>query len=276
MDATEAPEETSMAPRRKTKTSEESSPAAPDTRAEVMEPEGAASDAAQIGFEAFRESTEVRIAAPSASHDDESQSESHAATSEATVADEHGDRAEGQNEPGDGSAPAASDENVAPNNRRRIEEQLEALKRREAELRRELAIADHPELAEPLRLLEGHTYAVARVEAKMAQGLSKAEERRRETLEKKLASLREKRLEIDTQIAELEAELAPLGEARMLAFEAERKDCMERLLAALGTHEADFQRAGLDTGVLVPDLSRLMPEIRSLAETLSKSARATS
>jgi septal ring factor EnvC (AmiA/AmiB activator) len=110
----------------------------------------------------------------------------------------------------------------------------------------------------------------------MAQGLSKAEERRRETLEKKLSGAREKRMEIDAQIAELEAELAPLGEARMLAFEAERRDCMERLLAALGTHEGDFQSAGLDTSVLVPDLALLMPEVRTLAETLAQSARVQS
>src|SRR4051812_32573929 len=106
--------------------------------------------------------------------------------------------------------------------RRRLEEQLNALKRREAELRRALAIADHPELADAVRALDGATYAVTRIEAKMAQGLSKSEEKRRETVEKKLAQAEEKRAELDSQIAEFRAELNTLGEERVRTFESER------------------------------------------------------
>jgi hypothetical protein len=270
MDAPDVTEEMSMAARRKSKTAEESPSLAQEPGGEGSDVSADAGEAAQIGFDSFGERTEVRSSAAS-SNSEPSQGDEPGAPAEPSVEPEAA--APGQAaEAGD----VASEEASPPNTRKRIEEQLEALKRREAELRRELAIADHPELTEPLRVLEGHAYAVARVEAKMAQGLSKAEERRRETLEKKLASAREKRAEIDTQIAELEAELAPLGEARMLAFEAERKDCMERLLAALGTHEGDFQRAGLDTSILVPDLARLMPEVRTLAENLAKSARVQS
>ena len=261
-----------MAARRKTKTSEESPSPAQEPGSEGADVSAEPGEAAQIGFDAFGERTQVRASGAS-SNEESAHDESGAQAEQASEAEGAEVAAPGQAAE---AAESAGEEASPPNTRRRIEEQLEALKRREAELRRELAVADHPELAEPLRVLEGHAYAVARVEAKMAQGLSKAEERRRETLEKKLASAREKRMEIDAQIAELEAELAPLGEARMLAFEAERKDCMERLLAALGTHEGDFQRAGLDTSVLVPDLARLMPEVRTLAETLAQSARVQS
>src|SRR4051812_20300377 len=108
--------------------------------------------------------------------------------------------------------------------RRRLEEQLNALKRREAELRRALAIADHPELADAVRALDGATYSVTRIETKMAQGLSKSEEKRRETVEKKLAQAQEKRAELDTQIADFRAELSALGEERTRAFELERRE----------------------------------------------------
>jgi hypothetical protein len=87
--------------------------------------------------------------------------------SEAADAQEPSAPAEGQ--PKQEAAPQVVD-------RRRLEEQLEALKRRESELRRALAIADHPELAEAIRELEGRAYAISRVEAKLAQGLTKAEE----------------------------------------------------------------------------------------------------
>lgn len=166
------------------------------------------------------------------------------------------------------------DASATPVDRKRIAEQLEALKRKEAELRRALAISDHPELADAIRALEGRAYAVARAEAKMAQGLSKSEERRRDTLEKKLASLREKRAELDAHIGELEAELSSLTEERVRAFEGERRDAMERLLAALGTHEAALRAAGLEASSLVPEIAGFMPEIRALAEALvAKSPR---
>jgi chromosome segregation ATPase len=171
-------------------------------------------------------------------------------------------------EPAGGAESADAEEAGSKLDRKRIEEQLEALKRRESELRRALAVADHPELAEAIRALEGCAYALSRAEGKLAQGLSKAEERRRETLEKKLAVAREKRAEIDAQIAELEGELATLTEERTRAFEAERQEAMERLLAALGTHTAALATAGLEASALVPELGRWMPEIRGLAEKL--------
>jgi chromosome segregation ATPase len=259
MDAPDANEETSMATsRRKTKSAEDSA-ALPLVPSEGESAEASAGEAAQIGFEAFAGEESAPESSPAESTGESEPTAELAASEAATEGAEAHEEGEAAN---------------APSHRKRIEEQLEALKRREAELRRELAVADHPELAEALRVLEGHAYAVARVEAKMAQGLSKAEERRRETLEKKLASAREKRQEIDAQIAELEGELAPLGEARTKAFEAERRDCMERLLAALGTHEAQFQSAGLDSTALVPELARYMPEIRALAESLAPLARA--
>src|SRR6187402_2004414 len=73
-------------------------------------------------------------------------------------------------EPAGKTAPAESD-------RKRLAEQLHALKRKEFELRRALAAAEHPELAESIRLIEGRAFAVSRVEAKLAEGFSKAEAR---------------------------------------------------------------------------------------------------
>lgn len=156
-----------------------------------------------------------------------------------------------------------------PVDRRRLEEQLEALKRRESELRRALAIADHPELAEAIRELEGRAYAIGRVEAKLAQGLTKAEERRRETVDKKLNVLREKRAELDSQIAELEKELAALGVERTRAFEAERREALQNLLVTLSTHKAALESAGLEPVALVPELECYLPEVYALAEELS-------
>lgn len=155
-----------------------------------------------------------------------------------------------------------------PPDRKKIEEQLGALKRKEAELRRALAIADHPALGEAIRAVEGRVYAVTRAEAKMAEGLSKSESKKRETLEKKLGVARAKRDEIQATIDALEAELAPLGEERARAAEAERKDAMERLLAALATHDDAFRAAGVEASALVPELGRLLPDVQAMAESL--------
>lgn len=152
--------------------------------------------------------------------------------------------------------------------RRRIREQLEALERKQAELRRALAIADHPDLGDAIRAIEGRVYAVTRAEAKMAEGLSKSEERRRETLEKKLATSRSKLDELTKQITELERELHELGAARTEAFEAERRDAIEKLMSVLSAHGAEFETAGLELTSLVPELARLMPEVRALAEDI--------
>ena len=169
-------------------------------------------------------------------------------------------------------APEAAPEPISE--RRRLQEQLEALERKQAELRRALAIADHPDLGEAIRIVEGRAYAVTRAEAKMAQGLSKAEERRRDTLEKKLAAARAKRDELDAQIAELERELAPLGEERLRAFADERRAALEALVAALGQHDAAFAAAGLEVGALVPEVTKWTEELRDIAEAIVARASA--
>jgi hypothetical protein len=159
----------------------------------------------------------------------------------------------------------ASNEPPEPSTKRKLEEQLEALKRKEAELRRALLVADHPALAEAIRLLQGRTYALERCEEKLALGLTKAELRRRETLHKKRASLAEKRAELDGQIAELDGELHGLGVERQRGFEAERRQALEELLIALGAHLGEIQAAGLELTELLPDVKRWLPEIEQLA-----------
>ena len=158
--------------------------------------------------------------------------------------------------------------------KRRLEEQLEALKRKELELRRALAVADHPELADAIRLLDGRAYALTRAEAKLAQGLSKSEERRKETLEKKLDALRAKAAELDAQIAELSAELATLVDSRLAGLEAERRAALHDLIACLGEHAAGLSAAGLDAADLIPEIGQRMDEIRSAAEALVRARAA--
>jgi chromosome segregation ATPase len=171
-------------------------------------------------------------------------------------------------------APAELSEPAAPSvDKRRLEQQLEALKRRELELRRTLAVADHPTLADAIRLLDGRAYALTRIEAKLAQGLSKSEERRKETLEKKLGALRAKAAELDGQIAELNAELESLVHARVAALEAERRTALHELVACLGEHAAALAAAGLDAADLVPEIGQRMAEIRSAAQDLVDTPR---
>jgi chromosome segregation ATPase len=165
-------------------------------------------------------------------------------------------------------ADAPREEASGPQDRKRIADQLDALKRKELELRRALVIADHPELADAVRALGNRAYAVTRAEAKLAQGLSKGEVRRREVLEKKLGSLRSKRAELDTQIAELEGELAQLGTDRLSTFESERMQAMEQLLIALGQHEAALHAAGLEASALVPEIGPWLPELETIAQQL--------
>ncbi len=171
----------------------------------------------------------------------------------------------------DASSDAPEETSAAPvstpeMDRRRIEEQLAQLKRREAELRRALAIAEHPELADAIREVEGRAYGVARSEERLAQPLSTSEERRRERLEKKLAAAKEKRAEIDRTIAALEEELAPLGDARVEALNAERTASLERLFTSLARHAEAFEAAGLQAASLVPELERWLPELRAMAD----------
>jgi hypothetical protein len=171
----------------------------------------------------------------------------------------------------DSAEPSERSEAAAPtvNDRKRLEEQLDALKRKEFELRRALAVADHPGLGEAIRAIEGRAFAVSRAEAKLAQGLSKSEARRSETIEKKLGALREKRAELDVQISALESELAGLGTERLTTFESERRQALEQLLIALGTHDAALSSAGMEANSLVPEITRWLPEIETLAKQLS-------
>lgn len=179
-----------------------------------------------------------------------------------------GENASADLSPNDASSEATLGASVERPDRKRLEEQLSALKRKELELRRAIAIADHPELGEAIRLLDGRAYALARVEAKIAQGLSKAEDRRKEALEKKLATLREKRAELDTQIAEVELEHTSLVLERERALDAEQRAALQDLVQTLGQHAAALAAAGLDVAELVPEIGQRMPQIRALAEEL--------
>ena len=153
--------------------------------------------------------------------------------------------------------------------KKRIEEQLEALKRKELELRRALALADHPALSDAVRRLDGLLYALKRVEEKVDKGPSKAETRRREVIEKKLEALRAKAAELAAQIGQLEAEHATLVREREEALEHERREALEALVLSLGEHSAALSEAGLDAAELVPELGQRLPEIRQVAEQLS-------
>ncbi len=154
----------------------------------------------------------------------------------------------------------------AASDRKRIEDQLAALERKQAELRRALAIADHPALSEAIRLVGARAFAVERATAKMSQGLSKAEGRRKETLEKKLVVAQTKRAEIDAQIAEIETELGPLGEARQQGFRDARRTALENLTSVLAESEPIFREAGFEIVALVPELSPWIAEVRAIAE----------
>ena len=164
----------------------------------------------------------------------------------------------------------AGDEDLPKNDRKRLAEQLEALRRKEAELLRALAITDHPDLADAIRTIEARVYCVARADAKLAQGLSKSEARRQEVLSKKLTALREKRSELDTQIAALEAESNELGTSRLTDFQRERQEAMQELMVALATHDSALEAAGLSAQALLPELSGLMPELEAIARAVSQ------
>jgi chromosome segregation ATPase len=165
---------------------------------------------------------------------------------------------------------APGEEQETPrSDRKRLAEQLDALRKKEAELLRALAITDHPDLADAIRTIEARVYCVARADAKLAQGLSKSEARRQEVLTKKLTALREKRSELDTQITALEAESQELGSARLSDFERERQDALQELMVALATHDPALDAAGLDVRSLLPELGALMPELEGVARSVS-------
>jgi chromosome segregation ATPase len=166
------------------------------------------------------------------------------------------------------SESATSQENSTPSERKRLEQQLDALKRKETEIRRALALADHPELGEAVRVIEGRVFALSRADTKVAQGVSKGEARRRETIEKKLGSLREKRAELEQQITTLESELSGLGSDRLAGYQAERREALEQLLVAVASHDTVFSSASVEAAQLIPDLARWLPDLEALAKQL--------
>lgn len=159
----------------------------------------------------------------------------------------------------------ASETERAEKERQRIAQQLADLERKQAELKRALAMADHPELADALREVEGRAYGVRRVEAQLAQPLTKSEERQRAKLEKKLAAARDKRAALDAQIEALEAELGPLSHERVAQLEEKRASALHQLFATLARHSEGFEAAGLLVTELVPELDAWLPELRTMA-----------
>ena len=126
-------------------------------------------------------------------------------------------------------------------------------------------MANHPDLADALRQVEGRAYGVTRVEEQLAQPLSKGEERQRAKLEKKLGAAREKRAALDAQIAEIEAELGGLVEDRVAELHAQRQTALHQLFTVLAQHSDGFEAAGLKVAELIPELDDWLPELRTMA-----------
>lgn len=150
--------------------------------------------------------------------------------------------------------------------RSRIEEQLALLEKKQAELRRALAIADHPELGDAIREIEGRAYGLSRAEQRLAEPRTKGEERQRAKLEKKLEATKQKRDELDRAIAAIETELAALSEERVTALRADRETALQALFVVLARHADAFESAGVQVTVLVPELEAWLPELRAMAD----------
>lgn len=161
------------------------------------------------------------------------------------------------------------DEDPALSDRKRLEQQLLALKRKEAELRCALVATTHPELAGGVREIQGKAYAVSKAEEKLTQGLPKSEARRQEKLDKKLAMLRTKQAELEVQIDAVEKEITELGTGRLATFESERAEAMQSLMASLGAHGEALKAAQVDPRELVADLERWWPELEAIAHEVS-------
>lgn len=252
----------------------------------VAAPQGDAADAVQesaadtnASAPASRDSEAPAQASADASQPDAAQTSAELSQLDAAAAPAEsqasGEAGESSASEGDAEAAAAkseqpSEEELPKNDRKRLAEQLDALRKKEAEILRALAITDHPDLADAIRTIEARVYCVARADAKLAQGLSKSEARRQEVLNKKLTALREKRAELDTQIAALEAEANELGTARLSDFQRERQEALQQLMIALATHDPALEAAGLSAHTLLPELSNLMPELEAIARSVSE------
>lgn len=177
--------------------------------------------------------------------------------------------------------PAGTAAGDAAAERRRLEAELAAVERKREELARALLVNAHPELADPLRVLSGRLYAVARVEERMREPLSKSEVRKVESLGKKRDSLLVRRAELDAkrgelehEIAGVERELAQLGDERTRAFERERGEALEQLVVAMAQLGPAFDAAGVDPARLVDGLDVRMPDVKATAEALASRASA--
>jgi hypothetical protein len=179
------------------------------------------------------------------------------------------------------AAASASPLDDAAAERRRLEAELAAIERRREEVARALIVNAHPELADPIRVLTGRLYAVARVEERMREPLSKGEVRKLESLGTKRESLHLRRAELDAKRAEVEAEiatvdheLAQLGELRTKGFERDRGAALEQLVVSLVQLGPTFDAAGVDPANLVDGLAVRMSDVKATAEALASRASA--
>ncbi len=156
--------------------------------------------------------------------------------------------------------------------RDRIVRQLEQLKRREAELRRALIVADHPELDAPIREVDGRVYGVQLASERLDAPLTKGEQKKIERFEKKLEGARVKRAELDAAIAELEGELKALRDDRQSTLEAQRDEALRNLLTTLAEHAPAFEAVGMQISTIVPELEPWLPTLRAMAEEKGASA----
>lgn len=150
--------------------------------------------------------------------------------------------------------------------RDRIVRQLEQLKRREAELRRALIVADHPALDAPIREVDGRVYGVHMASERLDAPLTKGEQKKIERIEKKLETAKAKRAELDLAIEELGGELRALREDRRATLEGQRDEALSNLLTTLAEHAPTFEAVGMQISEVIPELEPLLPKLREMAE----------
>ena len=137
-----------------------------------------------------------------------------------------------------------------------VSERLRALRKKEAELVLQITLGEHPELKRVFEDMQECIENIDKCVKVLGQELTKAELRKRDTLQKRLDKLLEKKEALLTAIAGLEEQVSSYADSRKDDVKADKANWLKALQKHIEENDAVFEEKEVEIEEIFANLER--------------------
>jgi len=138
---------------------------------------------------------------------------------------------------------------------------LSALRREEAKLLREIVCEENPEIKEVIKIIEGKLEVLLNIDEREEKGLTRSQQRKHDSLEKRVVKAKEKFWEAKVKFNELSDEFAKYGGPdHSLVIREARKLALHEFVESVSDNLGLLDGFDLNLEEVIPDAIRYLEE----------------